>query len=55
MARAVEQLAAGRSIHTLAAWITRVALNIGRSEIRRLAVRRRKAPLYPCRLTPTPA
>jgi RNA polymerase sigma factor (sigma-70 family) len=45
IARAVEQLAAARSIETLAAWVTRVAVNLGRSEIRRQAVRRRKAPV----------
>jgi RNA polymerase sigma-70 factor (ECF subfamily) len=45
MARAVEQLGAGRSIDSLGAWITRVAVNLGRSENRRLAIRRRKAPM----------
>jgi RNA polymerase sigma-70 factor (ECF subfamily) len=45
MARAVEQLGAGRSIDALSPWITRVALNLGRSENRRRAVRRRKAPV----------
>jgi RNA polymerase sigma-70 factor (ECF subfamily) len=45
MARAIEQLAAHRSIEALTPWITRVALNLGRSELRREAVRRRKAPL----------
>jgi RNA polymerase sigma-70 factor, ECF subfamily len=44
-ARAVEQLGRGRSINALSAWITRVAVNVGRSENRRLAIRRRKAPL----------
>jgi len=29
----------------LGAWITRVAVNLGRSENRRLAIRRRKAPV----------
>jgi RNA polymerase sigma-70 factor, ECF subfamily len=45
IARAVEQLGAGRSIDALSAWITRVAVNVGRSENRRQAVRRRKAPV----------
>jgi RNA polymerase sigma-70 factor, ECF subfamily len=44
-ARAVEQLGRGKSIDSLSAWITRVALNVGRSENRKLAIRRRKAPL----------
>lgn len=44
LARAVEQLAAGRTIDALSAWITRVAINVGRSELRRQGVRRRKAP-----------
>lgn len=44
LARAVEQLAAGRSIDALSAWVTRVAINVGRSELRRQSVRRRKAP-----------
>jgi RNA polymerase sigma factor (sigma-70 family) len=43
VARAVEQLGSGRSIDTLTAWITRVAVNLGRSELRKQAVRRRKA------------
>jgi RNA polymerase sigma factor (sigma-70 family) len=45
MARAVERLGSGRSIDSLTAWVTRVAVNQGRSENRRRAVRRRKAPL----------
>jgi RNA polymerase sigma factor (sigma-70 family) len=45
MARAVEQLGSGRSIDALAAWITRTAVNVGRSENRRQAVRRRKTPM----------
>ena len=43
MARAVERLGSGRPIDALTAWVTHVALNLGRSENRRLAVRRRKA------------
>ena len=43
LARAVEQLGSGRSIDTLNAWVTRAAVNFGRSENRRQAVRRRKA------------
>lgn len=44
MARAVERLGSGKSIDALAAWITSVAVKLGQSENRRLAVRRRKAP-----------
>jgi len=44
-ARAIEHLGAGKSIDALGAWITRVAVNLGRSENRRLAIRRRKAPV----------
>lgn len=42
-ARAVEQLLRGRVIHQLSAWIARTALNLGRSELRHQAVRRRRA------------
>ena len=42
-ARAVEQLLRGRVIHQLSAWIAQTALNLGRSELRHQAVRRRRA------------
>jgi RNA polymerase sigma-70 factor (ECF subfamily) len=42
-ARAVEQLLRGRVIHQLPAWIARTALNLGRSELRHQAVRRRRS------------
>jgi RNA polymerase sigma factor (sigma-70 family) len=45
IARAVERLMAGRSIEDLRAWVTSVAVNLGRSEMRRQTVRRRYAPL----------
>jgi RNA polymerase sigma-70 factor, ECF subfamily len=43
LARAVEQLGRGRTIDVLNAWITRVAINVGRSELRKVEVRRRRA------------
>jgi RNA polymerase sigma factor (sigma-70 family) len=45
IARAVEQLGSGRSIDLLPAWITRVAVNLGRSENRRQTIRRRRTPM----------
>ena len=45
LARAVEQLGSGRLIDVMTAWVTRRTVNLGRSEHRRLEVRRRKAPL----------
>ena len=44
-ARAVERLAAGQPIRELRPWVTTTALNLGRSEIRHQAVRRRRAPV----------
>jgi RNA polymerase sigma-70 factor, ECF subfamily len=44
IARAVERLCAGQTIGDLRAWVTTVAVNLGRSEMRHHLVRRRYAP-----------
>ena len=44
LARLVETLTRGRAIHNLTAWVTQVAINVGRSELRHFGVKRRKLP-----------
>lgn len=44
LARYIETLARGRTVRSLAAWVTQVAINVGRSEMRHSRVRRRKLP-----------
>ena len=45
VARLLEQLAKGKSVENIPAWVTRAAVNLGRSELRHQAVGRRKLPL----------
>lgn len=45
VARLLEQLAKGRTVENIPAWVTRTAVNLGRSELRHQVVGRRKLPL----------
>jgi RNA polymerase sigma factor (sigma-70 family) len=44
LARFLEALARGKSVHNLTPWVTQVAINVGRSESRHSRVRRRRLP-----------
>jgi RNA polymerase sigma factor (sigma-70 family) len=44
LARYIETLARGRTVRSLVPWVTQVAINVGRSEMRHSRVRRRKLP-----------
>ena len=44
LARLVETLTRAGTIHNLTAWVTQVAINVGRSEARHFGVKRRKLP-----------